>query len=236
MFREDWEETKETLYTQKQGKHTRDQKETTILRVKDLKSYIEKMASSKTDLKHLNDGEEIEICLDLDAGGGRVVAEFGILSDESETLKIHPFLIYEGTDVRPNLEIALGGLTEQIRNLEKAKVNINGKDLKIKLFGLFDLCALNAVVGKQNHSSTYFCAWTNIRLDHIRNHKKVEHTESNCKEVVFLSMEDYVKNITHHSIETAPESESGKLFGSTIKENIIPLHGFGGHVKIVYRV
>ena len=78
MFREDWEETKETLYTQKQGKHTRDQKETTILRVKDLKSYIEKMASSKTDLKDLNDGEEIEICLDLDAGGGRVVAEFDI--------------------------------------------------------------------------------------------------------------------------------------------------------------
>ena len=32
-----------------------------------------------------------------------------------------------------------------------------------------------------------------------------------------------IKNITHHSIETAPESESGKLFGSTIKENIIPL-------------
>ena len=61
MFREDWEETKETLYTQKQGKHTRDRKETTILRVY-LKSYIDKMASSKTDLKHLNDGEEIEIC------------------------------------------------------------------------------------------------------------------------------------------------------------------------------
>ena len=114
MFREDWEETKETLYTQKQGKHTRDQKETTILRVKDLKSYIDKMASSKTDLKHLNDGDDIEICLDLDAGGGRVIAEFGILSEQSETLKIHPFLIYEGTDVRPNLEIALGGLTEQI--------------------------------------------------------------------------------------------------------------------------
>ena len=36
-------------------------------------------------------------------------------------------------------------------------------------------------------------------------------------------MEDYVKNITHHAIEKVPESESGKLFGSTVKENIIPL-------------
>ena len=80
---------------------------------------MEKMANSKDNLKHLEDGDEIEICLDLDAGGGRVVAEFGILSEKSETLKIHPFLIYEGTDVRQNLEISLGGLTEQIRNLDK---------------------------------------------------------------------------------------------------------------------
>ena len=117
----------------------------------------------------------------------------------------------------------MGGLTEQIRNLDKARVNINGKALNIKLYGLFDLCALNAVVGKQNHSSTYFDAWTSCRIDHIRNHKNVEHTESNCKEIVFLTMEDYEKNITHHSIEQVPESESGKLFGSTVKENIIPL-------------
>ena len=224
MFREDWDETKETLYTHKQGKNVRDQKETTILKVKNMKSYIEKMANSKQDnLKHLKNGDQIEICLDLDAGGGRVVAEFGILSEKAETQQIHPFLIYEGTDVRQNLEITLGGLTEQIRNLDKATVNIDGKSLEIKLYGLFDLCALNAVVGKQNHSSTYFCAWTSCRLDHIRNHKNVEHTESNCKEIVFLTMEDYVKNITHHSIEKVPESESGKLFGSTVKENIIPL-------------
>ena len=224
MFREDWDETKETLYTHKQGKNVRDQKETTILKVKNMKSYIEKMANSKQDnLKHLKNGDQIEICLDLDAGGGRVVAEFGILSEKAETQQIHPFLIYEGTDVRQNLEITLGGLTEQIRNLDKATVNIDGKSLEIKLYGLFDLCALNAVVGKQNHSSTYFCAWTSCQLDHIRNHKNVEHTESNCKEIVFLTMEDYVKNITHHSIEKVPESESGKLFGSTVKENIIPL-------------
>ena len=224
LFREDWDETKENLYTHKQGKNIRDQKETTILKVRNLKSYMEKIANSKKDnLKHLEDGEEIEICLDLDAGGGRVVAEFGILSENSETQKIHPFLIFEGTDVRQNLEICLGGLTEQIRNLDKSRVNINGKTLKIKLYGLFDLCALNAVVGKQNHSSTYFDAWTSCRLDHIRNHKNVEHTESNCKEIAFLTMEDYEKNITHHSIEQVPGSESGKLFGSTVKENIIPL-------------
>ena len=224
MFRKDWDETKETLYSHKQGKNVRDQRETTILKVNNLKSYIEKIANSKRDtLKHLNDRDDIEICLDLDAGGGRVVAEFGILSEKAETQKIHPILIYEGTDIRQNLEISLGGLTEQIRNLDKATVNINGKELKIKLYGLFDLCALNGVVGKQNHSSTFFCAWTSCRLDHIRNHKNREHTESNCKEIVFLTMEDYVKNITHHSIQNLPESESGKLFGSTVAENIIPL-------------
>ena len=213
-----------TLFSQKQGKNVRDQKETTVLRVKDLREYIEKIANSKKDtLEDLNNGDDIDICLDLDAGGGRVVAEFGILSEKSETLKIHPILIYQGTDVRQNLEICLGGLTEQIRNLEKSIVKINGKSLKIKLYGLFDLCALNTVVGKQNHSSTYFCAWTSCKLEHIRNHKNVAHTESTCKEIVFLTIEDYVKNITHHSIGALPDKASGKLFGSTVAENIIPL-------------
>ena len=218
---------KVTLYTQKQGKHARDQKETTVLKVKCLRDYIEKIASAKkNNLKHLNDDEDIDICLDLDAGGGRVVAEFGILSEDSETLNIHPILIYEGTDVRRNLEICLGGvggLTEQIRNLDKSVLNINGKSLKIRIFGLFDLCALNNVVGKQNHSSTYFCAWTSCKLEHIRNHENVEHTESNCKDISFLTIEDYVKNITHHSVGTLPDRESAKLFGSTVAENIIPM-------------
>ena len=194
------------------------------MKVKSLRDYIEKIANDKkNNLKHLNDADNIDVCLDLDAGGGRVVAEFGILSEESETLKIHPFLIYEGTDSRRNLEICLGGLTEQIRNLDKSELNIDGKTLKIKLYALFDLCALNNVVGKQNHSSTYFCAWTSTTLEHIRNHKNVEHTESNCKEIDFLTVEDYVKNITHHSVGTLPERGSAKLFGSTVAENIIPL-------------
>ena len=63
------------------------------------------MANSKADnLKNLNSGDDFEICLDLDAGGGRVVAEFGIISEKSETQKIHPILIYKGTDIRPNLK------------------------------------------------------------------------------------------------------------------------------------
>ena len=66
------------FFSQKQGKHIRDQKVTTIARVKNLRNYMEKIANSKKEkLQHLKDGEELEVCLDLDAGGGRVVAEFG---------------------------------------------------------------------------------------------------------------------------------------------------------------
>ena len=224
MFREDWEDSEHYLFSHKQGKNIRNQKKTTILRVKNLRQYIEKIGNSKAEgLKHLETGGEIEVCLDLDAGGGRVVAEFGIMSEKSEAQKIHPFLIYKGSDIRPNLEIALGPLTEQIRGLEQSEVKIGGKSLKIKLFSMMDLCALNAVVGKQSNSSTYFCAWTNCRLDHIRNHKNKEHSEDNCKEVAFLSTDEYVKNITHHSIEKLPERQTGKFFGSVVKENIVPL-------------
>ena len=118
FFRDDWEEVNETLFSQKQGKHIRDQKETTIARVKNLRNYMEKIANSKKEkLQHLKDGEELEVCLDLDAGGGRVVAEFVFLNENSETLKIHPFLLFEGHDVRNNLEISLGGLTNALNFL-----------------------------------------------------------------------------------------------------------------------
>ena len=224
IHREDWEASEHQLFVHKQGKNVRNLKKTTILKVKNIKEYIEKIANSKANkLKHLNSGDNIEVCLDLDAGGGRVVAEFGILNEKTETLKIHPFLIYKGSDIRPNLEIALGNLTEQIRTLDKSKVKVSGKCLNIKVFGLFDLCALNTVVGKQGSSATYFCPWTNCRLDHIRKHNNKEHSEKNCKDVSWLSMEDYVKNITHHSVEKLPEKATGKLFGSVVNENIVPL-------------
>ena len=71
FFRDDWEEVNETLFSQKQGKHIRDQKVTTIARVKNLRNYMEKIANSiQPKLQHLKDGEELEVCLDLDAKSG----------------------------------------------------------------------------------------------------------------------------------------------------------------------
>ena len=47
------------------------------MKVKSLRDYIEKIANDKkNNLKHLNDADNIDVCFDLDAGGGRVVAEF----------------------------------------------------------------------------------------------------------------------------------------------------------------
>ena len=120
FFRDDWEEVNETLFSQKQGKHIRDQKETTIARVKNLRNYMEKIANSKKEkLQHLKDGEELEVCLDLDAGGGswKSGRRVWFLNENSETLKIHPFLLFEGHDVRNNLEISLGGLTNALNFL-----------------------------------------------------------------------------------------------------------------------
>ena len=58
MFREDWEDSEHYLFTHKQGKNIRNLKKTTILRVKDLREYIEKVANSKTGgLKHLENGK-----------------------------------------------------------------------------------------------------------------------------------------------------------------------------------
>ena len=41
------------------------------MKVKSLRDYIEKIANDKkNNLKHLNDADNIDVCLDLDAGGG----------------------------------------------------------------------------------------------------------------------------------------------------------------------
>ena len=123
------------------------------------------------------------MAFDGDAGGGRFVAEFTFLNNLDRKVRLHPFLLYEGTDCRENLEVTLGKLTQQIRDLEGTKITVKGICLKIKLFGVFDLCALNCIIGKQNHSATFFDAWTDCSLEHIQNHSGKTHTPNNCKDI-----------------------------------------------------
>ena len=75
---------------------------------------------------------------------------------------------------------------------------------------MFDLCALNTILGKQNHSSTYFDAWTDCPLEHIRNHKNGIHTRA-CKDIKFLSLGDLDKHLTNHSLDSVPKRKTGNL-------------------------
>ena len=95
--------------------------------------------------------------------------------------------------------------------------------MKIHQFGLFDLAALNAILGKQNHSSTFFDAWTDVRLSHIRKHDGDTHTPDVCKDIKFLSLEDLDKFYTHHSVEGLASRCKGVHFGSAIANNLLPL-------------
>ena len=121
-------------------------------------------------MSHLEDGDILKICHDADAGGGRFVGELTFLSCIDEIIYLHPFIIYERSDLRTNLEVVFSSFTEQILSLEGSIIKINGRDLIIEQFGVFDLCALNCIIGKQNQSATYPDAWTNARLDHLQNH------------------------------------------------------------------
>ena len=198
--RKDWETNYHDLYRNKVGKNANKKKKTCELNVKNLKKYIEKMAvTEKDNLLNLKDGDELHVCWDGDGGGGRFVAEFTFLNDVDRKVILHPFLIYEGTDVRANLEVTLGRLTKQIKELEGATINIEDKTLKLKQFRVFDLCALKCILGKQNHSATFFDAWTDCTLDHIQSHSGHKHTTSMCKEIKFNSLIDLEKHLTHHS-------------------------------------
>ena len=63
----------------------------------------------------MEDGDILPVIIDGDAGGGRFVAEFTFLNRKDISLKLHPFLLYEGTDNRENMQKTL---TQQIRSPE----------------------------------------------------------------------------------------------------------------------
>ena len=88
---------------------------------------------------------------------------------------------------------------------------------------MFDLCALNIILGKQNHSATFFDAWPDCTLEHLRKHSGHIHTSEACKEIKFLSLEDLEHHLTQHSLNNLPQRKTGRLHGNVIGENLLPL-------------
>ena len=190
VTKEDWDCQKMKIYQNKMGKNNGLATETPVWQVNNLEMYIVKHALSEASDLDLS-SKELPVCVDADAGGGRFLAIFCFLNRFDKDVKLHPWLLYKGSDARKNMEMTVGKYSEQIRNLEGKEVSINGETVKIKMYGLFDLCALNCLVGKQNHSSTYPCAWTSVSKEHLQKHSGKEHIPSKCKDIEFLSVEDY---------------------------------------------
>ena len=221
-----WSFQEHMLYRNKQGQNKKTQKKTQVAIVKDLKSYIQTHAMCEKD--QLGDGDILPVVIDGDAGGGRFVAEFTFLNRKDKSLKLHPFLLYEGTDNRENMQKTLGQLTQQIRSLEGTIINLDTKEYHLQLFCLFDLCALNNVLGKQNHSATYPDAWTDVTKTHLSYdaHKGTPHTPETCMNIRFVSLDELERHFTHHAVETGKTSgmnKTGKDFYSVINQNLIPL-------------
>ena len=68
--------------------------------------------------------------------------------------------------------------------------------------------------GKQGSSASFFDPWTNVKLDHIRNHSGKEHTSEACKDITFIEMKSMDKHFTHHAVEAGNMRKTGKFFGS----------------------
>ena len=175
----------------------------------------EKMAESESAALDVQSGL-LPVCFDADASGGRFLAVLTFLNREDGDVKLHPFIIFKGSDSRKNLELTFGRFTEDIRNLEGREVVVKNEVLKIKLYGLFDLCALNSIIGKQNHSATFPCAWTNVSKEHLKssNHAGKSHTETECKDVKFLSVQNYETNLTHQLVR-----QKGKTVAKSKSKN-----------------
>ena len=223
--KEDWDFVKKNLYKNKQGANKTKPTETAVLLVKDLPEYIVKMAESESDDLDIT-MEHLDVCFNADAGAGRFVAAFTFLNRKDGSIRLHPFLIYEGSDCRANLEMTLGEFTDSVREMEGKSVIINNVKVEIRQYGVFDLAAVNTIVGKQNHSSSFPCAWTDVSKDHLSSekHKDKSHTLENCKSISFLTMKDYETNLTHHAVQTGNKqmAETGKQYGSVVANSLLP--------------
>ena len=124
--------------------------------MENLFEYIVKIAEGESEDIDLSISY-IPVCFDCDAGGGRFVATFAFLNRKDRSIVLHPILLFEGSDCRANIENTFGEFTESVRQMEGKTVVINNVEVKIKLYGLFDLAALNKIVGKQS---------ADIALDH----------------------------------------------------------------------
>ena len=96
--REDWESSYEELYKNKQGKEAPVKKNTCVFTVKNLHQYIEKLA--REEAENLPNSGELQVCLGGDGGGGRFVSEEAFLNTLDKSIKLHPIVLFEGTDCR----------------------------------------------------------------------------------------------------------------------------------------
>ena len=92
--------------------------------MKDLKGYIQTHAICEKD--ELSDDDILPVVIDGDAGGGRFVAKLAFLNRKDKSLKLHLFLLFEGTDNRENMQKTLGQLTRGSRiKISDSKIKLN---------------------------------------------------------------------------------------------------------------
>ena len=223
----DWKVVEKKLFRNKQGKEKEKSKETEVIMVKDLTSYIRKVAVGESDELDFSMGC-LPVCFDADAGGGRFMASFAFLNRLDGKVKLHPFLLFEGSDNRKNMEMTIGEYTSEIESLHEKEVQIGSAYFKIEPFALFDLCGLNCLIGKQNHSSTCPCAWTDVTKHHLSSekHNNKPHTKKDCADIKFLTMKDYETNFAHHKVAQGEKklAATGKDYGSVVANNLFPLN------------
>ena len=107
------------------------------------------------------------MCFDGDGGGDRFVAEFTFINCYDRIIYLHPFLLYEGTDCRDNLEVTLGRLIPQIKELHGANIIVRGKMLTLGGVLVLALIVWSTelyFIAEGNHSATYFDTGVHIYI------------------------------------------------------------------------
>ena len=227
---DDYNKETKLIHKNKQGDKKAEVKETEVTIVKDLVKFVSKVVEAESNF--LENVAKIEGAVSVDAGGKRVVSEFTILNRNDNKVKPHIIVLFEGTDNYHNLNVTVGTLRDQIKQLNKSKIKVNDKFVEFNMKTIVDGSALSTLMGKQGASATALCTWTNVTLEHLRNHKKKNHTPTNCPEIKYLTKDDYRENLLNNAVEVSKRGKQqgreayktkGKHHGNVIGNPIIDL-------------
>ena len=194
----DYKQDIKLIHQNKQGDKKAETKSAEVTMVRNLSEFVQKVVKAESEfLKHVT---QVEGAVSVDAGRKRVISEHTLLNRKDKKVKPHSIVLFDGTDNYHYLSVTIETLRDQIKDLNNSTIKVHNKFVRFKMKTIVDGIALSTIIGQQGASASAPCPWTNVTINHLRNHENNNHTPENCPDIKFLTNDDFRENLNGNVI------------------------------------